>query len=132
MNIVFACKEYLTKIFNDISGMKVLLVDAETTGIVSMVYTQSEILQKEVFLVDRVDAHGREKMPHLKCIVFIRPTVESIHFLCEELKNPGYGQYYLYFSNILPTNFIERIAEADSYEYVREVQEYFADFIAIS
>ena len=32
----------------DVSGMKVLVMDAETTGIVSMVYTQTQILQHEV------------------------------------------------------------------------------------
>ena len=60
-----------------------------------MVYTQSEILQKEVFLVDRIDSAGRAKMAHLKCVVFVRPCSDSIHHLCEELRNPKYGQYYI-------------------------------------
>ena len=44
------------------------------TGIVSMVYTQSEVLQKEVYLFERVDTSGRETMKHLKAICFLRPT----------------------------------------------------------
>ena len=44
------------------------------TGIVSMVYSQSEILQKEVFLFERVDNQARETMKHLKAICFVRPT----------------------------------------------------------
>lgn len=44
------------------------------TGIVSMVYTQSEILQKEVYLFERVDSPNREIMKHLKAICFLRPT----------------------------------------------------------
>lgn len=44
------------------------------TGIVSMVYTQSEILQKEVYLFERIDSPNREIMKHLKAICFLRPT----------------------------------------------------------
>lgn len=44
------------------------------TGIVSMVYTQSEILQKEVYLFERLDSANREAMKHLKAICFLRPT----------------------------------------------------------
>lgn len=39
-----------------------------------MVYTQSEVLQKEVYLFERVDTSGRETMKHLKAICFLRPT----------------------------------------------------------
>lgn len=50
------------------------------TGIVSMVYTQSEILQKEVYLFERIDSQNREIMKHLKAICFLRPTkVLSCH-----------------------------------------------------
>ena len=39
-----------------------------------MVYAQSEILQKEVYLFERIDSQGREMMKHLKAICFVRPT----------------------------------------------------------
>ena len=39
-----------------------------------MVYSQSEILQKEVYLIERVDVPNREPMAHLKCVAFLRPT----------------------------------------------------------
>lgn len=54
----------------------IILVDSfsSQTGIVSMVYTQSEILQKEVYLFERIDSQNREIMKHLKAICFLRPT----------------------------------------------------------
>ncbi|KAJ3331949.1 vacuolar protein sorting-associated protein 45 [Blyttiomyces sp. JEL0837] len=112
--------------------MKVLLLDAETTPIISMVVTQSQLLAREVYLTDRVENRTRDKMKHLKCIVFVRPTPESIQSLVEELRDPCYGDYYLYFSNTLKKSAIERLAEADETEAVREVQEYYADFLAIN
>ena len=39
-----------------------------------MVYSQSEILQKEVYLFERIDVPSRETMKHLKAITFLRPT----------------------------------------------------------
>lgn len=46
--------------------MKVLLLDAETTRVVSTVYSQSEILEQEVYLVERVDADKGDQLFHLK------------------------------------------------------------------
>ncbi|XP_015770849.1 PREDICTED: vacuolar protein sorting-associated protein 45-like [Acropora digitifera] len=123
MNVILAVKLYVTKMIEDCGpGMKVLLMDKETTGIVSMVYTQSEVLQKEVYLFERVDTSGRESMKHLKAICFLRPTKENIEHLCSELKNPKYGVYHIYFSNFVIKPNIRAIAEADDHEVVRDVQ----------
>lgn len=65
------------------------------TSIVSMVYGQSEIQQREVYLFERIDAGNQEPMKHLKCIAFLRPTKENIHTLAMELRRPRYGSYYI-------------------------------------
>ena len=41
---------------------------------VSMVISRSQVLEKEVFLFQRIDAQGRGQMLHLKAVVFLRPT----------------------------------------------------------
>ncbi|XP_075233772.1 vacuolar protein sorting-associated protein 45-like [Lycorma delicatula] len=93
MNITFAVKSYITKMAEESGpGMKVLLMDKLTTSIVSMVYSQSEILQKEVYLFERLDSGGKlEPMKHLKCIAYLRPTKENVALLSNELRNPKYG-----------------------------------------
>lgn len=65
------------------------------TSVVSMVYAQSEILQKEVYMFERIDSGGRETMKHLKCIAFMRPTKENVEMLAQELRTPKYGLYYV-------------------------------------
>lgn len=63
-----------------------------------MVYSQSEILQREVYLFERIDNctdNDETGLPHLKCIVLLRPTTDNIRLLCNELRNPKYGSYYL-------------------------------------
>ncbi|OWR55084.1 vacuolar protein sorting-associated protein 45 [Danaus plexippus plexippus] len=113
-------------------GMKVILMDKETTSIVSMVFSQSEILQKEVYLFERIDSHSKwDDLKHMKCIVFLRPTSENIALLSRELKSPKYGAYFIYFSNVVSKADIKTLAECDEQETVREVQEVFADYLAV-
>ena len=59
-----------------------------------MVYAQSEILQKEVYLFEKISSAAREPMKHLKCVAFLRPSVDNIALLREELRKPKYVQYY--------------------------------------
>lgn len=96
MSVVTAVRLYIDKMIEESGpGMKVLMMDRETTTIVSVVYAQSEILLKEVYLFERIDLVGGDAMKHLKCIVFLRPTKENIELLVRELKSPRYGQYYI-------------------------------------
>ncbi|XP_048381658.1 vacuolar protein sorting-associated protein 45 [Stegostoma tigrinum] len=133
MNVVLAVKQYISKMIEESGpGMKVLLMDKETTSIISMVYTQSEILQKEVYLFERIESTNRETMKHLKAICFLRPTKENVELLIQELRRPKYGLFFLYFSNVISKSDVKSLAEADEQEVVSEVQEFYGDFIAVS
>ena len=85
-----------------VSGMKVLIVDQETIGMVSMVLTQTQILEKEVFLVERIDTVGNPpsgevptRMKHLKAVCFLRPSAQNFILLSKELKEPRYSDYHI-------------------------------------
>ncbi|KAF4617671.1 hypothetical protein D9613_005878 [Agrocybe pediades] len=132
MDVVKAVETYVTKLVSTPSSMKVLLLDTHTTPIVSLATTQSTLLSHQVYLTDRIDNKNREKMPHMKCICFLQNHEDSLEALEYELREPKYGEYYLYFSNVLAKSAIERLAHADEFEVVREVQEYFADYAPIS
>jgi vacuolar protein sorting-associated protein 45 len=98
-----------------------------------MAFSQTEMLQKEVYLFERIDSgRSNERLKYLKCIVFIRPTRENILRLSNELKTPKYGSYFIYFSNIIPRTDIKALAECDESESVREVKEVYADFLSIN
>ncbi|XP_028554735.1 vacuolar protein sorting-associated protein 45 homolog isoform X1 [Dendrobium catenatum] len=124
-------REYIGRMLQDISGMKVLILDSQTVSIVSVVYSQSELLQKEVFLVELVDSMSKEPMSHLKAVYFLRPTSDNIQNLRRQLANPRFGEYHLFFSNILKVTQIQILADSDEHEVVQQVQEFFADFCAI-
>lgn len=139
MDVVAAINAYITRMVEQTSGVKVLLLDADTvcgsgrleeaytdhqsqTPIMSMASTTSALLSQEVYLTDRLDNTARERMPHLKCICFLRPTQSSLAAMEEELRHPRYSGYWIFFTNILQKSAIERLAEADQSEVVREVQ----------
>ncbi|KJA16499.1 hypothetical protein HYPSUDRAFT_147686 [Hypholoma sublateritium FD-334 SS-4] len=132
MDVIKAVETYINKLVSTPTSMKVLLLDTHTTPIVSLAATQSTLLSHQVYLTDRIDNRKRDRMPHMKCVCFLQNSEESLESLEEELKEPKYGEYYLYFSNILAKSAIERLAHVDEFEVVREVQEYFADYAPIS
>ncbi|KAH8515727.1 hypothetical protein H0E87_004245 [Populus deltoides] len=133
MVLVSAARDYINRLLQDISGMKVLILDSQTVSIVSVVYSQTELLQKEVFLVELVDSISKSKEPmsHLKAVYFLRPTLENIQHLRRQLANPRFGESHLFFSNILKDTQIHILADSDEQEVVQQVQEYYGDFVAI-
>uniref|UniRef100_A0A2P2KQX2 Uncharacterized protein MANES_18G088000 n=1 Tax=Rhizophora mucronata TaxID=61149 RepID=A0A2P2KQX2_RHIMU len=133
MVLVSAARDYVNRMLQDISGMKVLILDSQTVSIVSVVYSQSELLQKEVFLVEFVDSisKSRESMSHLKAVYFLRPMSENIQQLRRQLASPRFGEYHLFFSNMLKDTQIHNLADSDEQEVVQQVQEFYADFVAI-
>ncbi|KAI1304291.1 GIDA-domain-containing protein [Xylaria venustula] len=140
MDIIQAVSGYISKMMSagdstyggPSAKMKILLLDRDTVPIVSTAVTQSSLLNHEVYLTDRLDNQNREKMRHLRCLCFVRPSPDSIQFLIDELRDPKYGEYYLFFSNVVKKSSLERLAEADDHEVVKSVQEHFADFIVIN
>lgn len=140
MDIIQAVSGYISKIVSEgdnatgvsSAKMKILLLDKDTVSIVSTAVTQSYLLNHEVYLVDRLDNLRREKMRHLRCLCFLRPSSDSIDLLIDEFRDPRYGEYNVYFSNIVKKSYLERLAEADDHEVVRVVHEYFADFVVVN
>jgi vacuolar protein sorting-associated protein 45 len=133
MNITISAQNYISKMISDSTSMKALLLDDFTMQLLSVLWSQSQLLNKHVYLTLLISSGDKiEKMKHLRCVCFVRPCPSSIGHLCKELKNPRYGSYFVYFTNALSKAQLERIAEADEWQLVQEVQEYFCDYIAHS
>lgn len=138
MDGVVAIRGYIDRLVNGDGkclGMKVLLLDASTTQIVSCVYSQTEILNKEVYLVSRLDEASGPVDPsssHLKAVCYLRPTETNLGLLVKELSQPRFSEYHLFFSAILSTGLLRLLAENDLYDRVRQVQEFYGDFVPVN
>eukprot|EP01062_Namystynia_karyoxenos_P062621 TRINITY_DN55503_c0_g1_i1.p1 TRINITY_DN55503_c0_g1~~TRINITY_DN55503_c0_g1_i1.p1 ORF type:complete len:596 (+),score=257.78 TRINITY_DN55503_c0_g1_i1:96-1883(+) len=128
-DLVSCMRRYVDRMVSE-KGLKILLVDEETSGMLSMVCSFNEILQKDLYLLERLSNPSRSRQGHLKAIVFVRPTQENIDLLRQELQNPLYGEYFLFFSNVLDPRHLEQLAARDSHEVVKQVQELYGDYYA--
>ena len=66
MDLVAVLRSYVERMLREVSGIKVLVLDPETTRIVSAVYSQTEILEQDVYLVERLDSDDSEPLKHMK------------------------------------------------------------------
>jgi len=66
MDLSIVVRYYIEKMLKDVTGMKAMILDSATTKIVSTVYSQSEILEQEVYLVESLESDPGEQLLHLK------------------------------------------------------------------
>lgn len=85
-NLVVIQRDYLLRVLDDVTGRKVLVVDKEAMELYSLHVMQSELLHREVYLVENLEtlSQGKE-MGTVVCIVVMAPTATNINKLCEEL-----------------------------------------------
>ncbi|EGW30607.1 uncharacterized protein SPAPADRAFT_143323 [Spathaspora passalidarum NRRL Y-27907] len=115
------------------SSPKVLLVDKYTTPIISICFTQSQLLSNDVILVELIeDQEQLSTMRHLNCIVYIHPCAQSINHLVRELHSPHFQNYQLFLNNTVSKNQLESIAEADEFEVIEKVVEIFQDYLIVN
>ena len=74
-DVVAVVQAYILKAIEEAGpGMKVMLLDSETTPILSLAFAQSALMRQEVFLFERLQNQpSQEDMRHLKCIAILRP-----------------------------------------------------------
>jgi len=90
--------------------MKAMILDPATAQIVSAVYSQTQILEQEVYLVELLGKR-HEKMMHLKAAIFIQPTEANLVLLAKELKDPKFAEYHIFFSNIVPADMLTKLGK---------------------
>ncbi|KAH0789538.1 Vacuolar protein sorting-associated protein 45 [Histomonas meleagridis] len=136
MDIVANLRNYVEVVLTNINDMKVLLLDEETSHMVSLVYTQSELLQHDVVLIEslqkRVSKPVDKALSILQCVVLVRPTQQNIHDLCSELNCPHFSSYYIFFTNTVSKEYIRQISFADHSTKVNVVHEIFLDVFALN
>lgn len=136
MNGIDIIRQYMDRVIHGdgkCHGMKVLLLDAATTQIVASVYSQTEIMNQQVYLVSNIlDEHHKSSGSHLKAVCFVRPTPSSIEAIGKELEKPRFAEYHIFVSGILPSGLLRTLAQHDVSEKVVQVQELYADFVPIN
>ena len=147
MSLTTASVDYITKLIR-VPGMKALMLDRETMHMVGLCYSLSSLIQHQVFLTEQIDRdkstpdlasspsstsiemqeHKEERMPHLKCLCFLRPSKSSLSALRTLLSSNRFGHYHLYFTAILSDMDLRDVAASDVHGLVDSVHEYYLDY----
>ncbi len=118
---------------NPTYGMKTLVLDDDTMTIISMVCGKSQLISQQVIYFEKIDHLClKEKVDmQLKAVCFLRPTITNLEKLQTILSKKLYTEYYLFWNNIIPEGYLEKIAQADKYDAIKTVDELYADYYPV-
>lgn len=114
-------------------ALKALLLDSETTRLVSITTSHSDLLAHSILLIEKLKKTPppSPNLTSLHALAILRPTAENVHSLRAELRAPRFASYKLIFTNALRRSWIEEIADADADQLVTEVREVFMDYFPL-
>ena len=87
--------------------MKSLILDEETSRTVSLVCSHTQILNQQVYSVERLDSMSKKRMGR------IRATPINIRRLAQELSSPKYEEYHIFFTNTIAEHLLKDLAQSD-------------------
>lgn len=146
--------DYISRFINSVSGIKALLLDQHTSGMVGMVMPLSELLAREVYYVNGIDSPTHQnddpsssssssipshtphtppaQLHHMKAVVFIRPIQHSVDSLKRIIKQNTYKEYHVFFSSFVSDDLLRSLSDVDEAGVVHQVNEYFGDYFAVA
>lgn len=132
LNLFKIVEDYFDRMLEEVSGMKCLVLDKETTVIISLICSQSQILKKNVYLIETIENPSKEKLLHLNAIYFVRPTEENITKLIAEIKERRFNEYNIFFSNAVSNLHLEKLAVEDDKNSIKKIIEVYSDFYVMN
>ena len=114
MDVWESVRHYVyTKAIEEVHGVKCLILDEETSRTVALVCSHTQILNAQVYSVERLDSMSKKRMGRVRAVCIIRPTSINIRRLAQELSAPKYEEYNIFFTNTIAEHLLKDLAEAD-------------------
>lgn len=131
-NCVEQAWSYLDAAFSSTKGLKVLLCDDAVRGILSIAYSQHQLLQHSVVFIDMLSSKDRYPMKHFSCVILCRPSAASLAAVYQELAEGNFASYALYFTYLLDPPLLQSLANADVMNLVQVVGEIYVDAVPVT
>lgn len=131
-NCVEQAWSYFDTAFSTTSGLKVLLCDDATRSILSVAYSQHQLLQHNIVLVDMLANRDRYPMKHFACVIICRPSAASLASIYQELAEGNFSSYDIFFTYMLDAALVQSLANADVINLVAHVGEVYVDSVPIT
>ena len=123
---------YINNMLASIDGLKVLIVDEEMKNVLSILFTQSELLEHQVVFVGMLGPSNREQMKHLSCIIWCRDNDTNRLNINRELQWGNYSKYGIFFTRMVGDDVIQVLANSDRHHLVERVEEVYLDVTPIA
>lgn len=114
----------LDEMLNLEKGPKILLLDEETSKIISNLISYSTFIAHDFFFFDLI-SKTRERLSQTTCFVIIKPY--NVSHLKSELSSPKYDNYIILFTTKAPEQVIIELAKSDITSSVRGVYDLYID-----
>ncbi|KAG5488440.1 hypothetical protein JIQ42_00046 [Leishmania sp. Namibia] len=131
-NCVEQAWSYLNTAFSTTAGLKVLLCDDAVRDILSVAYSQHQLLQHNVVLVDMLANQERYPMKHFSCVILCRPSAASLASVYQELAEGNFASYDIYFTDMLDSALVQSLASADVLNLVSSVGELYISSVPVT
>lgn len=125
-------QQYLDTALTCVDGMKVLLIDADVRVALNLVSTQTGLLRREVVFTDALEKQDRPALSYLPCVVLARPTPEAIKAISVELEAGNFREFHLFFTNIVDTDLLQTLTNADTRSLVKTLHEVYLDYLPVT
>ncbi|TMW60893.1 hypothetical protein Poli38472_000935 [Pythium oligandrum] len=115
-------------------GWVVLVVDDQTTRILSYAVRMSDLTDCGVSIIERLELN-RQPFPEMNVVYFVAPTVENIRKVAADFadpEKPKYNDAYLYFLSHAETTALDELKNAIGLlPRLKALQEVHVDFLAL-
>ena len=123
-------RDYITRIAKSIEGLKCLILDQPTAELVSLNFLQSECFELEIFLFEDIATLKEEKMTYVSAIYMINATENNFNLLFEEISNPNFKDYHIFFLSDISDDIIRKLAELDQQDLIKNIQRIYCNYHA--
>lgn len=109
----------------------ILILDEYTAKIVSAFVSMSDVLNKGVFSVEKLEI-ARRKFPNYQALYFIAPVQSSVEYLIkdfEDKNNPQYKKIHIFFSHEVMDSTINQLVTEKIYPRIATCKELNLSFI---
>ena len=125
-------RDYINKICKSVEGLKCMIFDKVTSELISLNFLQSEGFELEVFLFEDIKNIKNEKLNYVSAIYMITSKQENLNLLCDELKNPNFKEYHIFFLSDVSDDIIRKFAEYDEQDLIKSLQRIYCNYHAIN
>ncbi|KAK9696311.1 syntaxin binding protein 1, partial [Basidiobolus ranarum] len=117
---------------------KILIVDQETSELLTSVFEMNDLYLAEVSLLEQVNT-PRDPYPQVEAIYLLTPSWESIFYLINDSVKGGDGNgngaaykgAHVFFTTALKEEYYKKLMASRASEYFLSINELFLDFYAL-